>query len=102
MKMFLHSSFFAFILLSLISTLYFAMLCIYKRECEISEERVKMTVSRYNSRVYGVERSAERSAERMIARERRVEERERREREGRRPLERRGLRGLGTTPTPFS
>lgn len=46
--MFLHSSFLDFTLLSLLSTLDFDMICIYKRECEISEKRVKTTVSTEN------------------------------------------------------
>lgn len=48
MNMFLHSSFLDFTLLSLLSTLDFDMICIYKRECEISEKRVKTTVSTEN------------------------------------------------------
>ena len=103
MNIVLNSSFLVFTLISLISTLDFDMICIYKRECEISEKMVKTTVSRYISIVYGVERSVERSAERMIAREKRVEDRERREREGRRPLERRwGRRGARYYPDPLS
>ena len=42
-KMFLHSSFLVFYLFSLISTLDFDRICIYKRECEISEISVKTT-----------------------------------------------------------
>ena len=72
MNMFLHSSFLAFTLLSLLSTLDFDMICIYKRECEISEKRVKSTVSPENINTYGVEISVERSVERRCARERRV------------------------------
>lgn len=72
MNMFLHSSFLAFTLLSLLSTLDFDMICIYKRECEISEKRVKTTVSPENINTYGVEISVEISVERRCARERRV------------------------------
>lgn len=62
--MFLHSSFLVFYLFSLISTLDFDMIYIYKRECEISEISVKNDVSRYISSAYGVEISAEISVER--------------------------------------
>ena len=72
MNMFLHSSFLAFTLLSLLSTLDFDMICIYKRECEISEKRVKSTVSPENINTYGVEISVEISVERKSARDRRV------------------------------
>ena len=74
MNIVLHSSFFAFTLFSLISTLDFAMLCIYKRECEISEKRSKTTVSPENINTYGVEISVEISVERKRARERRGRE----------------------------
>ena len=43
------------------------------RECEISEKRVKTTVSPENIYTYGVEISVEISDERKVARERRVE-----------------------------
>lgn len=71
--MFLRSSFFAFILISLISTLESDMICIYIRECEISEKRAKTAVSTENINTYGVEISVEKSDERKGARERRVE-----------------------------
>lgn len=64
MNMVLHSSFLDFTLLSLLSTLDFDVVCIYKRECEISEKRVKTTVSPENIYIYGVEISAEISVER--------------------------------------
>lgn len=72
MNMVLHSSFLDFTLLSLLSTLDFDIDMYILRECEISEKRVKTTVSRYISRSYGVEISVEISAERNGARERRV------------------------------
>lgn len=89
MNMSLRFSFLAFTLLSLLSTLDFDVVCIYKRECEISEKRVKTTVSPENVNTYGVEISAEISVERKRARERRGREGEKEGREGRRPLERR-------------
>ena len=72
MNMVLHSSFLDFTLLSLLSTLDFDVVCIYKRECEISEKRAKTTVSPENIYTYGVEISVEISDERKSARERRV------------------------------
>lgn len=103
MNIVLNSSFLAFTLISLISTIDFDMICIYKRECEISEKRSKTTVSPENIDTYGVEISVERSAERKRAREKRVERRERRERWAPPPPWRDGGAGggLGTTPTPF-
>ena len=89
MKMFLRSSFFAFILISLISTLDFGMDMYILRECEISEKRVKTTVSAENIYTYGVEISVEISDERKVARERRVERTRNKGERGAAPLERR-------------
>ena len=71
MNIVLNSSFLVFTLISLISTLDFDMICIYKRECEISEKRSKTTVSPENINTYDVEISVEISVERKSARERR-------------------------------
>lgn len=103
MNIVLNSSFLAFTLISLLSTLDFDIDMYILRECEISEKRAKTTVSPENIDTYGVEISVERSAERKRAREKRVERRERRERWAPPPLERRvgPEGGLGTTPTPF-
>lgn len=73
MNIVLNSFFLVFTLISLISTLDFDMMCIYKRECEISEKRSKTTVSPESINTYGVEISVEISVERKRARERRVE-----------------------------
>ena len=85
MNIVLNSSFLAFTLISLISTLDFDMICIYKRECEISEKRSKTTVSPGNIEVYSVEISVEISDERKRARERRGREGAKEGREWRRP-----------------
>lgn len=54
-KMFLYSSFLAFTLISLLSTLDFDIDMYILRECEISEKRAKTTVSPENIDTYGVE-----------------------------------------------
>ena len=100
--MFLHSSFLAFTLLSLLSTQDFDI-DLYIREREISEKRVKTTVSPEKIKTYGVEISVEKSVKEGSARERRVERRERRERWARPTGETGGVGGgLGTTPKGFS
>lgn len=60
MNIVLNSSFLAFTLISLLSTLDFDIDMYILRECEISEKRAKTTVSPENIDTYGVEIRVER------------------------------------------